>query len=120
MKTVSTSYQTGLWAEALCRFSLRIKFYHILAARYRSPFGEIDIVAARGHVLAIVEVKARPTFDTALEAISPRQRQRLQQAAMDFLAHNPRYNGHTIRFDVMLAAPNVLPRHVKDAWRIET
>jgi len=61
-----------------------IKFYRILTTRYRSPFGEIDIVAARGDVLAIVEVRALGTHAAALEAISPHQRQRLQDAAMDF------------------------------------
>ena len=58
---MKTSYRTGLGAEALCRLALRLKFYRVLASRYRSPLGEIDIVAMRGKTVALVEVKARAT-----------------------------------------------------------
>jgi putative endonuclease len=114
-----TSHQTGLFAESLCRLVLRLKFYRILAARYRSPLGEIDIVAARGNVLALIEVKARPSRDEAAEAIHIRQRERLQRAANDFLARHPHLQGRDVRFDVMLVAPRSWPAHIKDAWRPE-
>lgn len=114
-----TAYRTGLSAEFLCRVALRLKFYRILAARYRSPLGEIDIVAARGDVVALVEVKARPSRREAVEAIHFRQRERLQRAARDFLARNPRFHRHHVRFDVMLVAPRRWPVHIKDAWRPE-
>jgi putative endonuclease len=112
-----STYRTGLWAEALCRLALRCKGYRIFASRYRSPMGEIDIVAARGDVLALVEVKARPTAAEAAEAVSPRQRERLQRAANDFLSRHPRFVHHNIRFDMMLVAPCRWPAHVPDAWR---
>ena len=114
-----TSYQTGLIAEALCRMALRLKGYSIIAARYRSPMGEIDIIARRGGSLALVEVKARPSQETAAEAILHRQCARLERAALDFIARNPHLNRHRIRFDVMLVAPWRWPVHIKDAWRPE-
>lgn len=117
MDRAPTSYRTGLFAEALCRLALRLKGYRILASRYRSPLGEIDIVALRGKIVALVEVKARAHQDEALESIGLRQRERLQRAANDFLAHYPQLNSHNLRFDAMLVAPKKWPKHIKDAWR---
>jgi putative endonuclease len=112
-----STYRTGLVAEALCRLMLRLKFYRIVASRYKSPLGEIDIIAARGKMVALIEVKARATEREAMEAVSPRQRQRLERAAQDFLSRNPHFNGHNLRFDVMLVAKNRWPVHIQDAWR---
>jgi putative endonuclease len=114
---LQTTYQRGLFAEALCRAALRLKFYRVLASRYRSPHGEIDIIASRGRVVALVEVKARPSLRDGMEAISPHQRARLERAASDFLARHPRFQAHDIRFDVMVVAPNRWPVHIPDAWR---
>ena len=114
-----TTYRTGLLAEALCRWALRFKGYRIVASRYKSPLGEIDIIALRGDTVAMIEVKARPSEREAIEAILPRQRQRLQRAAMDFLARHPHFNSHNLRFDIMLVAPKHWPTHMRDAWRPE-
>ncbi|MDX2028050.1 MAG: YraN family protein [Alphaproteobacteria bacterium] len=119
MTAEKTSYRTGLFAEALCRLSLRLRFYRVVASRYRSPLGEIDIVAARGNILALVEVKARPSRQQAAESITPRQRERLQRAANDFLARHPGFVRHNLRFDVMLVTPRRWPLHIADAWRPE-
>ncbi|WP_029010771.1 YraN family protein [Azospirillum halopraeferens] len=107
----------GRFAEALCRLSLRLRGYRIVAERLRTPLGEIDIIARRGDTLAIVEVKARADWATASEAVSARQRGRLARAAHVFLATRPQYAGLTLRFDVMLVTPWAWPRHLKDAWR---
>jgi putative endonuclease len=112
-----TTYQTGLAAEALCRFALRVKGYRILASRYKSRLGEIDIIAMRGKIVALVEVKARASKREAIESIHLRQRERLQRAASEFLARHPRFNDHNIRFDVMLVSPRSWPEHIADAWR---
>ncbi|AWK85895.1 YraN family protein [Azospirillum thermophilum] len=107
----------GRLAEGLCRLSLRLKGYRILAQRLRTPMGEIDIVARRGSTIAIVEVKARADWGAASEAVGARQRGRLARAAHAWLAANPRYAGYALRFDVMLVTPWSWPRHLKDAWR---
>ncbi|SMH55934.1 YraN family protein [Azospirillum agricola] len=108
----------GRFAESLCRLSLRLKGYRILANRLRTPMGEIDIVARRGQTIAVIEVKARGDWDTANEAVNARQRGRLARAAHVYLAANPRYAGYVLRFDVMLVTPWAWPRHLIDAWRI--
>lgn len=109
--------RSGRAAEALCRLALRLKGYRILGSRIRTPMGEIDIVARRGQTLAVVEVKRRPDWTAASEAVGARQRGRLVRAAGAFLATNPHYAGMSLRFDVMLVTPWAWPRHLQDAWR---
>lgn len=114
-----TSYKTGIDAESLCRLALRLKFYRILATRYKTPMGEIDIVAGRGRTVVAVEVKARATRDEALASIQPPQRARIARALQDFVMRHPRYAGCHLRFDVMLALPRRWPAHIVNAWRVE-
>lgn len=110
----------GRWAESIAVLLLRLKGYRILARRLRLAAGEIDIVAARGRVIAFVEVKARADLVSALESVGPRQRRRLQGAALQFVAGAPRHAASDLRFDLMLVAPGRWPRHVVDAWRAES
>jgi len=117
MQRTKNTYRTGLAAEALCRFALRLKGYRILASRYRSPLGKIDIIAGRGKTMALIEVKARATRDAAGESIHIKQRNRLQRAAQDFLARHAFLADHNIRFDVMLVAPRRWPQHIPHARR---
>lgn len=113
------AWRRGVWAETLCAASLALKGYRILGRRLRSPVGEIDIVARRGRVLAVIEVKARDAMAVAAEAVTPRQQQRLIRAAGWLIAGRPDLASLQIRFDVMLVAPWRLPKHVVDAWRAE-
>jgi putative endonuclease len=100
--------------------ALRLKGYRILARRYRSAVGEIDIVARRGGVVAMVEVKARPDRAAGLEALGPMQRSRLTRAAASLLASRPLWMANaTIRFDLILVRPWRWPTHLPDAWRPE-
>jgi putative endonuclease len=107
----------GRFAEFLCRWHLRLRGWHIVASHWRCPSGEIDILARRGGVLAIVEVKSRRNMNTAAEAILPRQRRRIARAASAFLMTRPELAGLTLRFDVMLVAPLRPPRHLAAMWR---
>lgn len=107
----------GRLAEAVAAFTLRVKGYSILARRFRTPIGEIDLVARRGNLLAFVEVKARGDLDLALAALGPRQRARTTRAAELFLLRRPDLAVCALRFDVIAISPWRLPRHVPDAWR---
>jgi len=113
------AYRRGRWAETACAASLLLRGYRILGRRLRSPVGEIDIVARRGAVLAIIEVKARPDAASAAEAVTPRQRDRLVRAAGWIVAGRPDLAAMHVRFDVMLVTPWRWPRHVVDAWRAD-
>lgn len=104
-------------AETLCTLLLRLKGYRILARRFRTPVGEIDIVARRGRLVAFIEVKARPDLMAAGESLGPRQRRRIAAAAAVFLQKRPDLQGLDFSFDAMLLVPGRLPRHISDAWR---
>jgi putative endonuclease len=113
------AYGRGRRAEALAAWWLRLKGYRILARDFRVASGEIDLIARRGRVIALVEVKARPSLDEAREALLPHQRARIERAAQVFLQRHPGLAGLDLRFDVVLLAPKHRPHHVIDAWRIE-
>ena len=110
----------GAFAELLCRWHLRLHGWRIVACDWRCSSGEIDILARRGGVLAIIEVKSRRDFASAAQSVLPRQRRRIARAATAFLAMRPDLAELTLRFDVMLVAPPRAPLHLPDAWRIES
>jgi len=112
----SQSYQTGKLAEWLCILRLWLTGWRILATRWRSPAGEIDLIAVRGRQLAFVEVKARRNHDEAVTSLSATQRQRIQQAAGMWLASHPKYAGHECRFDVMSVSKWPWPRCYENAF----
>jgi putative endonuclease len=110
----------GRLAELACRLVLWLKGYRILASRLRLPVGEIDIIAAKHGVLAVVEVKARATLPQALAALPQTSWRRRHAAISHFVARRPHLSHHAIRFDLMVVLPRRLPRHIKDVWRLES
>jgi len=111
------AWRRGRWAEAAAVWRLRLVGYRILARDYRTPMGEIDVIARRGNILAAVEVKARGDLRLAAEAVTPRQRRRISRALDHFLTHNPPLAALAVRFDLMLVAPGAWPRHIAGAWQ---
>lgn len=107
----------GRSAELLCVLALRLRGYRILVRRFRSPQGEIDIVARRGRTVAIVEVKARVEREAAVLALSLGQRLRIERAAAALIARHPQLAGCDLRFDLMLVRPLRWPELIADAWR---
>jgi putative endonuclease len=114
------AFRTGLSAETRAAAYLVVKGYRILARRFRTPYGEIDIVARRRNLLAFVEVKARSNLDEAAYAVTARQQQRIIEAAQAWLMAHPEHADFDLRFDVMLIAPRHLPRHLLAAFDAST
>jgi putative endonuclease len=110
------AFRTGISAESRAAALLIAKGFRILARRWRSPVGEIDIVARRRSLLVFVEVKARQTLDDAAWSVTERQRSRIIAAAEAWLAQNADDRIHDIRFDAMLVAPGRIPRHIPAAF----
>jgi putative endonuclease len=110
------AFRTGISAESRAAVVLIAKGFRILARRWRSPVGEIDIIARRRNLLVFVEVKAREKLDDAAWSVTERQRARIVAAAQAWLARYPDENIHDIRFDVMLVAPGRIPRHMPGAF----
>lgn len=107
----------GRWAERLAACWLIAKGYHILERNQRTPFGEIDLIARRGRLVALVEVKARVTRADALDALRPIQQQRIARAGAWYVARRPRLHGLDIRCDLVVVPAWRRPRHLPDAWR---
>ena len=110
------AFRLGLSAETRAAAFLIAKGYRIAARRWRSPVGEVDIVARRGNVLVFVEVKARNHLDDAAYSVTERQQRRIASAAAAWLAAKPEDVMRNIRFDAMLVAPRRLPRHIMAAF----
>ena len=112
------AFRVGISAESRAAAFLIAKGYRILARRWRSPLGEIDIVARRRRLLVFAEVKARPTIDKAAESVNVRQRRRIAAAAEIWLAANPDDSIRDIRFDAILVAPGKIPQHIPAAFDV--
>lgn len=109
------NYHKGLWAEGLASLWLRLKGYRILARRFKTPVGEIDIVAYSRTTLIAIEVKAHKTFDQGLLAVDRFQRVRISRALLYFMTKSSKWAGVNIRFDIILCE---FPRlkHIQNAW----
>ncbi len=110
------AFGLGISAESRAAAWLIAHGYRILARRFKSQRGEIDIIAARRYTLIFVEVKARATLDDAAYSVTPRQMQRITGAAEIWLAANPMPAIRDMRFDVILVVPGKLPRHIQSAF----
>jgi putative endonuclease len=113
-----TRLRAGLFgrrAEALAILFLRAKGYHVLARTYIVRGGEIDVIARRGSAVAFVEVKARPSLDEALIAVTPAKQRRMSIAARHWLTANQWAMRCTQRGDLIAIAPWRMPRHLVGA-----
>ena len=108
---------SGRRGEVLAAVLLMAKGYRILGFRLRTRQGEIDLLAHRRGVLAVVEVKRRTTLAAALETVTLDQRERLRRAGAALAASRPALKGATVRLDLIALAPGRLPRHIPDAWK---
>jgi putative endonuclease len=110
------AFRTGISAESRAAVFLVAKGFRILARRWKSPIGEIDIIARRRTLLVFVEVKARERFDDAAWSVTDRQRLRIAAAAEAWLARYADSRIRDIRFDAILVAPGRIPRHITSAF----
>lgn len=110
----------GRLAETLAIWGLRLKGYRILAHRFRCPRGEVDIIAKRGHTIAVIEVKARKTDTAALESLSRQQRHRIEGAFDYWLQKEyrpPSGFEPLVRFDLIAVIGPWRFHHHQNAWR---
>src|ERR1700753_3095810 len=114
------AFRTGLSAEARAAAFLMAKGYRILARRFRTPYGEIDLIARRRNLLVFIEVKARASLDDAAYAVTSRQQRRIIDAAQGWLMAHPEHAEFELRFDAVLIAPRRLPRHLLAAFDAST
>jgi len=109
-------WASGLWAEYIAAIYLWLKGYRIMARRFKTPVGEVDLIVRKGQALVFVEVKLRKTFADALESINAKSRRRITKAAQYFIMHNPQYAEFGMRFDVIALGRGFSMRHLDNAW----
>ncbi|MGI9509606.1 MAG: YraN family protein [Geminicoccaceae bacterium] len=119
VRSYQDAERRGRFAERLAAWSCRIRGFRIVAERYRTPFGEIDLVMRRGSLLVFAEVKARASFEQAAFALRPQQQQRLARAAEIYLRDHPLHAACSTRFDLIAIRPWRWPRRIVDVWRLQ-
>ncbi|MGL5784834.1 MAG: YraN family protein [Alphaproteobacteria bacterium] len=112
--TFKKNYHKGLHAENWVRWILILKGYCILAHRFRTPAGEIDLIARKKGLLLLVEVKARPSLGEGIEALRARQRARLLRTAAFVAASFPKGSTEVVRFDLVIKRPWRFPYFFKN------
>ncbi|MBX4335146.1 YraN family protein [Bartonella raoultii] len=106
------SFYRGIRAEKWAAWWLRFKGFHILEVRFKTKCGEIDIIARRGNLVLIVEVKARSTLAEAMSAVSRVNERRIEAAADIWLARQKDHTLLSVRFDFIAILPWRFPHHV--------
>jgi len=111
------AYRKGHRGEWLAALALMLKGYRIVARRHRTKLGEIDLIARRGDLVAIVEVKARPTLIQAMDAVGFEAQRRIEGAADLWLSKQPDFARLSVRFDIVAVLPRRWPVHVENAFQ---
>ncbi len=106
----------GRRAELIAAAHVSLRGYQLLARRYKTGAGEIDLIAKRNDTLAFVEVKARETIDLSIDAVTPTARRRIERAGRVFLSKNPSYAEFGVRYDI-IAVRGLSVHWLRDAWR---
>lgn len=96
---MTNTYKFGILAEKIVVLSLKIQFYKILATRYKTRSGEIDIIAKKGKSLFFIEVKARKKKGNIERILSNKQINRIKKAANIFIAKNNHLQKYRCYFD---------------------
>lgn len=110
------AYLGGHRGEALAAWYLRLKFYRILARRYKTPLGEIDLIVERFGTIAFVEVKARHKASSETQTLESINQARIVRAAQYWQSRHPRHAETNLRFDVIFLARGHWPRHISNAF----
>jgi putative endonuclease len=108
-------YRRGHRAEWLAALYIVAHGERLLARRYRTPSGEIDMITVKRGRVAFIEVKRRKTLAECEASITPRLRTRIHRAADLWLARNPRYQSHELGFDLIFVRPWRRPVRLKNA-----
>lgn len=93
------------------------KGYQVLGFRLKTRSGEIDLLARRGRILAVVEVKRRTSLNAALLALKPTQHDRLIAAGEAVRRNRPALQPLDLRIDMVALAPGRFPRHLRGVQR---
>lgn len=106
----------GRYAETAAEIYLRLKGYRILARRFKSHSGEIDLIARKGKTTAFIEVKARNSHDAAIGSVTPYQERRISAAAAAWMSRDKIAAQSFCRFDIVAVNAYFWPTHIVNAF----
>lgn len=106
------AYRGGISGERWAALALMLKGFRIVARRLRTPLGEIDLIARRGDLVLIVEVKRRATLIEAMDAVGRTAQRRIENAADLWLSRQGDSARLSLRFDLVAVLPRRWPVHV--------
>ncbi len=110
------SFKQGFFGEVKAAVFLLFKGYVPLKWRYKTKYGEIDLIVKTKKTLVFVEVKTRPTFEKGYDSISHEQRRRIETTADLFIKKNKKYQNFGTRFDAVIVCPLKWPVHLINLW----
>ncbi len=109
------AFRRGHYAEFAAAAYLMAKGHRILARRFKTYLGEIDLIAKKGRRVVFVEVKHRTTIEDCEAAVTPLARRRVHGAADLWLARHERFQEHEFGFDLIFIVPRRWPMHLVNA-----
>ncbi len=114
----------GQKAETIAAAFLKEKKIKILNQNYRTPVGEIDIIAKEKDTIIFIEVKARTSVYYGLpqEAVTHRKQKQIIKTAIWYLNEKQLHNQFKLRFDVISILLNnrqIKIEHIKNAFQAE-
>lgn len=114
MSINSKTYLLGLNAEELVAQHFKSIGFSVLARRYKTKYGEIDLIIQKAQQIIFVEVKARNRHVSIENLLTPKQIQRNYFAAEIFLSKNPQYECYECRFDLIFVQNNKILNHIQN------
>ncbi len=110
------SFRQGFLGEIKALTFLIFKGYIPLKWRYKTKYGEIDLIVRNKKTLIFVEVKTRPNFEKGYDSISYEQKRRIEFASDIFIKKNKKYKDFGSRFDAVIISPLKWPVHLINLW----
>ncbi len=111
--TRRSAERKGHKGETIAVIWLMLKGYRIVARRYKTKIGEVDIIARKRDVVAMVEVKARNSVGEAMDAVDRTTMRRIEAAGDIWLARQRDFARLSVRYDLVAILPRKWPVHVK-------
>ncbi len=115
-RTRQAAHIHGHRAETIAVWYMRLKGYRLIANRFKSAVGEIDLIMRKGKTLVFIEVKARSKVDDSMWAVTPQQSRRIASAASLFVCRHDVSGVEFQRFDIVAVPSYLWPTHIKNAF----
>jgi putative endonuclease len=103
----------GHRSEWLAAWALRLKGWRIVAKRFKTKTGEVDLIARKRDLIIMVEVKARASLIEAMDSVTPTAQRRIEAAGDVWLARQPDFSKLSVRYDLVAVLPRQWPVHVE-------